>query len=113
MRLQDAPMQDAPMQERASLRCRRIGIEPVGPYRIRLPVFVDPEDLCFLALLAELMRGIDREQHRLAFALIGPELVSLEVDQPKVLPTIDEVAPACSAGDKDCKRVSSSQQRSQ
>src|SRR5262249_23399172 len=71
-----------------------IRVESVGPHRRGFAVLVDPQDLRLLALLPELLGGIDREQHRLAFAEVGPEFLAVERDEPDVLLTHDQITRA-------------------
>src|SRR5262245_38855824 len=72
----------------------RIQVESVGPHRRGFAVLVDPQDLRLLALLPELLGGIDREQHRLALAEVGPEFLAVERDEPDVLLAYDQIARA-------------------
>src|SRR6202022_2923362 len=87
-------MQASVKWESASPRREGIGIEPVGPHRIGFLVFVERKHLRLRALLAEFMRGIDREQHRLALALVRAELLAFEGNEPEVLPAHHQIAPA-------------------
>jgi hypothetical protein len=48
-------------------------------------------------VLAELLRGVDGEQHGLVLALVGAELLVVELDHPHVTVLDDEI-PSLSHG---------------
>jgi hypothetical protein len=104
--------QQARHPELAPLWCDGIGIEPVRPHRIGIPVFINSKHLCCLTLLAESMRGIDGKQQGFALALIRPELLAFEGNEPKVLPAHDEIAPARSTRSEGHRRRSFLYERS-
>ena len=60
--------------------------------------------LGLLALLTELVGGVDREQHRFALALIGAVLLAVELDEPYVLLADDEVTGTRALGGKVSNR---------
>src|SRR5262245_12404098 len=73
---------------------RRIRVEPVGPYGRCFPGLVEAEHLGAFPVVAEQVRGVDREQHRLALALVGTKFLALELDEPDIFLAHDQVAHA-------------------
>ena len=55
---------------------------------------ISPTPMLYSRVLAEQVGGIDREQDRLALALIGSEFLTFECDEQGILPLPDEVAGA-------------------
>src|SRR4051812_40196068 len=99
-------------RETASLRRERIRIETAGPHGMGNPILVSRKHLRLLALLAELVRGIDREQHRLAFGSIGAEFLPFERNEPKILPAQHKVPMPRRIGDHARGRYSFLRERS-
>src|SRR6266446_2371251 len=75
---------------------------PVAPGGLGLAVLVQLEHLGLLALFAELVRRIDREQHGFPLALVGPVLFTVEFDEPHVFLPHDEVARAPAFRNEGC-----------
>src|SRR5215472_5874689 len=68
------------------LFARRIGVPAVDPDRRQQQARIIPyQHLGRLALLTELVGGVDRKQLRLALALVGAEPFTGEGDEPDVL----------------------------
>jgi hypothetical protein len=63
----------------------------VRPRRQWVPMLVHQQHLRIFTTLAEIVGSIDREKHRLPFGSIRPVLVPIELDEPKVVLTNDDV----------------------
>src|SRR5215211_3428610 len=67
------------LNPRESGRIRIASVDPFGPDVV---VLAHEHHVGLLAVLAELLRGVNGEQHRLVFALVGAELLVIELDHP-------------------------------
>src|SRR5262249_34291824 len=76
----------APRQVRLRTKRRlelgRIRILSVDPGRLLLAALVEAKHLGLLALLAELLGGVNCEQHGLALAVVGSVFLAVELDVP-------------------------------
>src|SRR3954451_14119735 len=54
----------------------------IAPLGVEETILTHQADFGCVATLPKLARGIDREQHRLCFALVGAELLVRELDHP-------------------------------
>src|SRR5689334_18501655 len=68
-------------------RSRRLRVAPLG---MEETVLAHQADFGFGAALRELARGVDREQHRFGFALVGTEFFVVELDHPGGILLLDE-----------------------
>src|SRR3954454_11857668 len=65
---------------------------PVAPLGVEETVLAHQADFGRVAAFAKLARGVDCEQHRFGFALVGAELLVCELDHPVVV-VLDEEIP--------------------
>src|SRR4051812_46837568 len=63
----------------------------IAPLGVEETVLAHQADFSCIAALAKLARGIDREQHRFGFALVGAELLVRELDHPVVVMLDEEI----------------------
>ena len=62
------------------------------PRRQWVPILVHQQHLGILAQFTEIVGGIDREKHRFPFSFVRPILIPIELDEPNVVLTNDDVA---------------------
>jgi hypothetical protein len=67
-----------------STRSESVTALPVGPHRDGVPVSTLQQHLRLFALFAELLGGIDREQHRFSLGLVRPVFFAGEFNEPEI-----------------------------
>jgi hypothetical protein len=90
---------DFPASE-CSTRSESVRVLAVGPHREGLPIGTLQQHLRPFALFAELLGGVNREQHCFPFGLVRPVLFFIELNEPEIFLTYDEVAPMLMASPK-------------
>src|SRR5882757_2431693 len=83
-----------PSVKKPTLQPRRIRVAPVNPGELSRSGLVHERDLRRLALLTELVGGIDGKQHGFTFGVVGAVFLAIELDEPDILLANDQVAGA-------------------